>query len=168
MNKFLELIDKTSDWTGRIFSAAFVVASVVVVYAVIMRYLFNRPTVWGLELTIYLCGATYLMGGAYAEYFNAHIRIDTVYDKLPLRMRLIVDLTLTGPLLFFFCVMLIWTSGEWAWEALVTWERSMTLWNPIIWPMRALIPIGTFLLLLQGLARFIRNLEALKSLKARP
>jgi TRAP-type mannitol/chloroaromatic compound transport system permease small subunit len=160
--KFLESIDKLSEWTGKIFSFAFIVASFVVVYAVTMRYLFNRPTVWGLELTIYLCGATYLAGGAYAEFHNAHIRIDTIYQRLPHWLRLTVDLTLTGPLLILFCVILIWYSSGWAWEAIVTWERSMTLWNPIIWPIRVLIPICTSILLLQGVARLIRDLRELK------
>lgn len=160
--KFLEMIDKISEWTGKIFSFAFIAASFVVVYAVTMRYLFNRPTVWGLELTIYLCGATYLMGGAYAEFHNAHIRIDTIYQRLPHRLRLLVDLIVTAPLFFLFCVILIWYSSEWAWKSIVTWERSMTLWNPIIWPIRILIPIGTFILLLQGTARFIRNLQELR------
>ena len=160
--KFLEMIDKISEWTGKIFSFAFIAASFVVVYAVTMRYLFNRPTVWGLELTIYLCGATYLMGGAYAEFHNAHIRIDTIYQRLPHRLRLLVDLIVTAPLFFLFCVILSWYSSEWAWKAIVTWERSMTLWNPIIWPIRILIPISTFILLLQGIARFIRNLQELR------
>lgn len=162
MRKFLERIDKISEWSGKIFSFAFVAASFVVVYAVIMRYLLNRPTVWGLELTIYLCGATYLVGGAYAEFHNAHIRIDTLYERLPHRLKLIVDLIVTAPLLFFFCVILIWYSSGWAWEAIISWERSMTLWNPIIWPIRILIPISTFILLLQGIARLIRNLQELK------
>lgn len=160
----LDAIDRINEGFGKIFSFAFLAATIIVVYAVLMRYCFNRPISWGLELTIYLCGATYLMGGPYAEAGDAHIRIDSLYSKFPLRWRLLIDLCLTAPLLFFFCVLLIWSGWEWAWQALVTSERSMTEWNPIIWPMRMLIPLSTFLLLLQALARFIRNLRQLRNL----
>jgi TRAP-type mannitol/chloroaromatic compound transport system permease small subunit len=156
-------IDKISEWSGKIFSFAFLAASFVVVYAVIMRYLFNRPTVWGLELTIYLCGATYLMSGGFAELKNSHIRIDSLYNKFPQKVQLLVNIFLTGPLVFFFCLVLIWYSWEWALEALINNEHSMTLWNPIIWPVRMLIPLGTLVLFLQCLGRFIRDIRGLRS-----
>ncbi len=157
----LGAIDKLSEWSGKVFSFAFLAASFVVVYAVIMRYLFNRPTVWGLELTIYLCGATYLMSGGFAELNNSHIRIDSLYNKFPRKVQLLVDLVFTGPMVFLFCLLLIWYGWDWTWEALVNNEHSMTLWNPIIWPVRLLIPIGTLVLFLQCLARLIRNLKEL-------
>ena len=160
--KFLNVVDQISDWSGRIFSIAFLIAAFVVVYAVIMRYIFNQPTVWGLELTIYLCGATYVMGGGLAERAGAHIRIDSLYNKFPRKVQLLIDLVLTGPLVFFFCVVLIWYGWDWAVEALVNNEHSMTLWNPIIWPVRILIPIGTLILFLQAVAQFVRNLIELK------
>lgn len=158
----LGLIDKISEWAGKLFSFAFLAASFVVVYSVIMRYLFNRPTVWGLELTIYLCGATYLMSGGFAELKDSHIRIDSLYNKFSRKAQLLVNILLTGPLVFFFCLLLIWYSAEWALEALMNNERSMTLWNPVIWPVRMLIPFGALILFLQSLAGFIRNLNELR------
>jgi TRAP-type mannitol/chloroaromatic compound transport system permease small subunit len=40
----------------------------------------------------------------------------------------------------------------------------MTLWNPIIWPVRILIPVGTLVLFLQCIARFIRDITELRGL----
>ena len=160
--KLLQLVDKLSEWSGKVFSVAFLVASCIVVYSVFMRYAFNRPTVWGLELTVYLCGATYLMSGGYAELTNSHIRIDSLYNKFPKNLQLLIDLILTGPLVFCFCLILIWYGCEWTMEALINGEHSMTLWNPIIWPVRILIPLGTLILFLQSISRFIRNLTELR------
>ncbi|MCF8032359.1 MAG: TRAP transporter small permease subunit [Desulfarculaceae bacterium] len=157
--KVLGAIDRLSELSGKVFSFAFLAASVVVVYAVIMRYLFNQPTVWGLELTIYLCGATYLMSGGYAELNNSHIRIDSIYNKFPRKGQLLINILLTAPLVFLFCAVLIWYSWEWTMEALVNNEHSMTLWNPIIWPVRMLVPAGTLVLLLQCIAQFIRDIR---------
>ena len=39
----LSTIDKISEWSGKIFSCSFVLASVITVYAVTMRYVFNSP-----------------------------------------------------------------------------------------------------------------------------
>jgi TRAP-type mannitol/chloroaromatic compound transport system permease small subunit len=103
------------------------------------------------------------MSGGYAELTNSHIRIDSLYTKLPRKYQLLIDLVLTGPLVFFFCLILVWYGWEWAMEALVNGEHSMTLWNPIIWPVRILIPIGTLILFLQSLSRFFRNLKELRA-----
>ena len=161
MNRILAGIDKVSIWTGKLFSICFLFASIIVSYAAVMRYLFSMPSVWGLELTAYLCGATYMMSGAYAELFGAHIRIDPLYEWFPERTKLLVDIVLTGPLLFIFCVPVIWSSAQWTWEAMITSEGSGSAWNPIIWPIRILVPIGTFALLLQGVANYFRNFQKL-------
>jgi len=75
----LQGIDKISDWEGKIFSFLIVVATIQVCFELILRYVFNAPTTWGLEMTLYLCSTTYVMSGAYAERYNAHIKVDIFY-----------------------------------------------------------------------------------------
>jgi TRAP-type mannitol/chloroaromatic compound transport system permease small subunit len=48
-----------------------------------------------------------------------------------------------------------------AWDSLITMERSPSAFAPILLPFKMLIPIGSVLLLLQGLAKFIRDLQFL-------
>jgi TRAP-type mannitol/chloroaromatic compound transport system permease small subunit len=37
-------------------------------------------------------------------------------------------------------------------------ERTESAWEPVIWPSRLMLVIGSLLLLLQGLAKFVRDL----------
>jgi len=157
----LSTIDKISQWIGKSFSWLFPIASIIVVYAVIMRYVFNSPPVWGLELTLWLLIAAYLFSGAYATHLHAHIRLDTLYMRWPPRVKALVDVVVTGPLLFIFCGVLIWQSGIWAWKAIVTGEHSYSLWGAIYWPVKITLPIGAFLVFVQGIAEFIRDLRVL-------
>ncbi len=157
MKSFLSVIDSMSEWSGKIFSFLVLVAVLVVAYEVTMRYVFNAPTVWGLDLTIFLCGATYVMAGAYA-----HVKIEALYGRWTPRTRAMVDLLVTAPLLFGFCGVLVWVGIGWTWEAIVGKITYYTEWHVPIWPMRLIITLAAFLLLLQGLAKFIRDLTTIK------
>lgn len=162
MKSFLSVIDSMSEWSGKIFSFLVLAAVLVVAYEVTMRYIFNAPTVWGLDLTIFLCGATYVMAGAYAHYLNAHVKIEALYGRWTPRTRAMVDLLVTAPLFFGFCGVLVWVGIGWTWEAIVGKITYYTEWHALVWPMRLLIPLAAFLLLLQGLAKFIRDLATIK------
>jgi len=158
----LSTIDKISEWSGKSFSWLFVAASIITVYAVVMRYGFGRPVVWGLELSLWLLIATYFISGAYATMLHAHIRLDALYMRWSPRGKAIIDVVVTGPLLFIVCGVLIWQGGKWAWEAIVTGEHTYSLWAAPYWPVKTIIPIGAFLVFIQGIAEFIRDLRVLR------
>ncbi|MFN2304992.1 MAG: TRAP transporter small permease subunit [Anaerolineales bacterium] len=146
------------EWEGKILSFLFLIASFQICYELILRYFFNSPTVWGLELTIYLCGTTYVMGGAYASIHNAHIKIDVFYAKWSRRVKAIMDVIFSYTLFFIFCGTLIWFSAEWLYEAVVKNQTSGSIWDPPIWPMRLVIVIGSSLLFLIELIKFFPDL----------
>ena len=156
MKSFLSIIDSISEWSAK--STAFLVAAatVVVTHEVVLRYGFDAPTRWGLELTIFLCGAFYIMGYAYIHSLQEDVRVDVIYVRLTPRIRAIINLV-TIPLLAIFFGTLLWAGAEWMWAAVIKGYTSGSLWNPPIWPMRLIIPLGAFIMLLQASANFIRN-----------
>lgn len=153
----LRAIDAISRWEGRFFSFLIVVAALQICYELTLRYAFNAPTTWGLEVTLYLCGITYLMSGAYADHLDAHIRVDIFYTKWRPRTRALVDLVVTDTLLLFFCIVLLWQSGIWFWEAASQGLTSGTIWDPPIWPMRLFIVLGSSFLFLAAVGRMVRD-----------
>lgn len=159
MDAFLRGIDWISEQQGKVVSSLFVIASIQVCFELTLRYAFNAPTTWGLELTIYLCAVTYVMGGAYAQRFNAHIQVDLLYKRWSPRTRAIVDLFVSDLLFFFFCGVLVWQSGAWAWNAFSKRMTSGTIWDPPIWPMKSILFLGSLLLFLEGGCKFIRDLK---------
>ena len=154
----LHAIDRISEWEGRIFSFLIVVATIQVCFELVLRYAFNAPTTWGLEMTLYLCSTTYVMSGAYAERYNAHIKVDIFYNRWRPRTRAFFDLIVTDTLLMFFCIVLTWQSAVWFWEAMSQGLTSGTIWDPPIWPMRLVILVGAIFLLLAAFGKSVRDL----------
>jgi TRAP-type mannitol/chloroaromatic compound transport system permease small subunit len=157
IKKLVKILDAITDWQGRIFSWTIIVATIQICYELVMRYVFNSPSTWGLELTTYLCAVSYVMSGSYAEYHNVHIRVDIFYNKWSPRTRAFVDLFLTDLLLLMVCSILVWQGWLWFWKAFSMGLTSGTIWDPPIWPMRLVIVLGAFFFLLAGFARILQD-----------
>jgi len=124
---------------------------------VIRRYLFNAPTVWANELTQMLFGAYIVLAGGYILAIEGHVNVDILYSRLSRKTQAILDI-ITSVLFFMFCLMMVYYGGSLAWESLSTFEHSQSAWNPPIYPVKLTIPIGAGLLLLQGIAKLIRDI----------
>ena len=54
----------------------------VMLYEVIARYVFNAPTVWGMELAVLLFGPYFLLGGPYLLHLKGHVALDVARQRL--------------------------------------------------------------------------------------
>ncbi len=157
MKTFLLVVDSISMWSGKVFAWLLLPATLVIVYGVIRRYAFNAPTVIEQDLTTYLCMSTYLLGGAYAQLRNAHVRVDVIYMQFSPRLKAIMELV-GIPVFFIGLAVLMWSGIDWTILAIAKHQTAGTEWNPPIWPMRSLIILGSFFLLIQGVATVIRSI----------
>ena len=74
--------DKIVKYSGYLASALFIAIGFIVSYEVIMRYLFNSPTIWVNEVSRFLqIWATYL-ALTYSFHKQDFIRITVIYDRL--------------------------------------------------------------------------------------
>jgi len=158
LKKCLQAIDFLNEWVARTVSWIVVLIIATTVYEVIMRYLFNAPTNWVFEFNYLIHGPYFLLLGAYVFGINGHVNVDIFYGRLSPRTRAIVDL-FTMPLFFFFVLIMLIYGGRFALNALAFHEHLSSAWAPPIYPVKFVIPIAAFLLLLQGIARYIRNLH---------
>lgn len=156
MRKFCRIIDAVSEWTGKGISFLLIPMVLLLVYEIIMRYAFNNPTVFAHETSLFLYGTTGMLAGAWVLRHDEHVRMDAIYGRLPPRTRAIIDLA-TAPLLFFILVVLIWQGGDMAYFSVKVNEHTQTPWGPPYYPLKLAIPLSAFLLLLAGLAKFIRD-----------
>ena len=160
LKRVIGVIDAINNHWG-VFVGFFVIPiALVMFYEVIARYIFNSPTVWANQLAQLIFGGFIVMGGAYALLYNAHTRMDLVFTHLPNdRVRAIVDLV-TSSLFFFFCGLLLYYSLPHCWNLAITGARVHSLlWHVVVWPTYLCLPLAVFLLLLQGLAKFVRDLN---------
>lgn len=156
MRSLVYAINKISDWSSRfIFFIPWLITAIIV-WEVILRSIFNQPTIWAHESSVMLFGAFCILGGAYALRHRAHVNMDLVYGRLSSRGQAILD-TITFPLLFAFCGVLLWQGAAFAWRSIALGETSQSYWSPIMWPVKSTIAIGGFLILLQGMGKFISD-----------
>ena len=157
IKRVLCFIDKCSDWTGRFLATFVVLIMGIVLYEVFLRYFFNRPTYWVHETSAFIFGFQFIMGGAYCFLHGSMVNVDVIYGKLSPRNMAILDL-MTFPFLFFTCAAMIWYGSNMAWDSILVLEHTSTAFSPPLYPLRTAIPLGALLLLLQGLAKFTRDL----------
>jgi len=155
----LRYIDLMSRWSGKATSWLILPLIFELVYDTIARYAFNAPTAWSYDISYMLYGALFMLGAPYTLLVDEHIRVEAFYEKASRRGRAILDII--GYLLFFFPSVgsLFWFGLDFAWEAWKARETSITFWAPPIYPLKALIPLVALMLLLQGLAKFLRDIH---------
>lgn len=110
-----------------------------------------------LELQWYLFSAIFLLGGAYTLKRDEHVRVDVLHAALHPRRRAKIDLAGTLIFLIPFCVFVLWTSWTPVVNAWRILERSPDPGGLPRYPVKALIPLGFVLLLLQAVALLIRR-----------
>lgn len=64
------------------------------VYEVVSRYIFNRPTIWAYDMTYMLSGALFMLGTAYALKRGSHVRADFLLAAMRPRWQALVDIVL--------------------------------------------------------------------------
>lgn len=133
-----------------------VIAVFVYYYEVLARYVFNSPTNWAHESMFLMFGMQYVLSGAFAYREDQHVRVDVLYSRFSPRGKAIADL-ITSVFFFIFIVTMLWTGTRFAWDAIGVDEHSFTEWGVQYWPVKLAIPVGAALMLLQGLAKLIKD-----------
>ncbi len=161
LRPLVRIIDRFAEVTGVAIAWLMVPLIGAVVYEVVARYVFAAPTLWAFDITYMLYGAMFMLGAAYALRVGAHIRTDFFWERWSARTRGVIDTV--AYLVFFFpgIALFLWVGWEEAWYAYGIGETSeQTAWRPILWPLKACIPLAAALLLLQGISELVKSLHA--------
>ena len=154
-------INILSEWSGRVANPMIVIIVCIMVFEVVMRYVFNSPTRWVHETSLQLFGSYSILSGAYVLLHKGHVRIDILYDRFSPRRKAILDLFAYLVLFLFVGLMLVY-GVQLAWHSMQIQEDSPSTWSPPVYYFRWMLPIGAFLILLQGLSQFILSLSMAK------
>jgi len=153
MKHLLKIIEGISEWSGKLFAYLLWPGVAVLVYEIGARHLFNAPTIWAHGVTQRIFAGYYIICGAYLIVYKSHINMDVIYNRFSLRTRAILDV-IGAPLFFGFCGVLLWWGGSYAWDSLMRLEPCNTPFRAPLYPVKLMVPISAFLILLQGLAKF--------------
>ena len=153
-----KVIDIVNDRVGNILSYVIIAITVIIIYEVIARYIFDSPTFWAHESAQLAFGSYAALGGAYTLFHRAHIRVDIIYARFPPVVKLIADVVIFIVFLLFLSV-LLWKTAEMAQASLSIRETSWSNWHPVLYPFKMMMPIAAGLMILQGTANFIRDIR---------
>ncbi len=155
-------IDAINETVGRI--VIWLVLAMVLVSSAnaISRYLFNLSSNAWLELQWYLFAAVFLLCAGYTLLHNDHIRIDVVASLLSRRTQILIDVFGTLFFLLPLSLCIMWLSWPAFVNAWTSGEISSNAGGLIRWPARLMIPIGFFLLSLQGISELIKRVAFLR------
>lgn len=162
MHGLVRAVDGISRFFGAIAAALVIVLVVLMLYDVVLRYLFNAPTIWGNDLNTWLMGASFVLSIAYAMATDSHVRVDLLYDRRTrprIRYFDLIGLTLI-------------TLPTVTWVTLGLFDHFMTAyqsgersgsggWNPIVWPFKLILFVGFVIFTLQIVAEIIKRAASL-------
>jgi TRAP-type mannitol/chloroaromatic compound transport system permease small subunit len=161
---FSRFIDAINEKIGLAISWALLLAVLICSGNALVRYIFNSSSNAWLEIQWYLFGAIFLLASAYTLKRNEHVRIDVVVGRFSKRTQVWIDVF--GFIFFLLpaTLLILYFSIPFAYESIRNQEVSSNAGGLIIWPAKTLIPVGFFLLTLQGISELIKRIGFLMGL----
>lgn len=141
---------------GRITMFAVVTVVCVMFYEVVSRYVFNRPTLWANELSLWIAGFVFLLAGLYAMQQRAHIRIYIIYDTFPRWLQKCSDV-LSVTLIWVFAYSMVSGALNESVAKFNRWETFGTAWDP---PLPATMMPGILIIVILVSIQATSNLIA--------
>jgi TRAP-type mannitol/chloroaromatic compound transport system permease small subunit len=163
---FADGVDRISRGIGRLLVWAVLASVLLAAGSALSRKLFAYYFNWWSELQWYLFGAVFLLGAAHMLQLDEHVRVDVLARRWSARSRAVLELIALGAVAVPISALMAWLGFEHAWSAFRHAEHSYMADGLVIWPVRALVPIGFVLFGLQSLAEIVRRVEVLRSPRA--
>ena len=160
---FVRFADSLSAWFGKTFGWLIMLMTIGVTYEVIVRYIFNAPTSWSLDVSFIMYGTLFMMGGAYTLSRGGHVRGDFLYRLWPVRVQGAVDLVLY--LIFFFPGVTALIFAGWKYAARGWQYGEVSVNSPAgipIFQFKTVIVAAGILLFIQGIAQVLRCILAIR------
>jgi TRAP-type mannitol/chloroaromatic compound transport system permease small subunit len=154
-------VDRVNEAIGKATTWLILVVVVISAGNAIVRYAIDWSSNGLLEIQWYLFSAVFLLCAAYVLNKNEHIRIDVIAGRLSPRAQNWIDVF--GIVVFLLPMVIMTMTLSWP-VFMNAWHSGETSANPgglIRWPVRLLMPVGFFLLLLQGLSELVKRVAFL-------
>lgn len=181
MRAYIRIIDGLNYATGRIVMYGIFVMVGILLWSSISKTFF-LPSLWTLEVAQFAMVAYYVLGGPYAMQMGSDVRMDLFYAEWTPRRKAQVDAITVLFLLFYLGVLLYgglgstaYSLGYWGSEPLAYFtglitgtedvgrmEVSRSAWRPWMWPIKAIMCLGIFLMLLQAVSELFKDILLLR------
>ncbi len=162
--KYVRVVDYLSTRFGRIAMYLIFLMIGTLLLDAVTRNMLNIPLFWCVELAQFTLAAYYIMGGPYSMQLESHVRMDLLYDRLSERNKARMDSFTAIFLVVYLIVLLIGCLSSTIYS-IETNQRLFSMWNPSVIPIKLIMLFGIFLMLLQALSTFFKDLAKARGLE---
>lgn len=153
---YVRYVDALNYRVGRAAMYLFFAMGAILLASTVSRLVLGIPINWALEMSQFLLSAYYLLGGAYTLQLDQHVRMDLFYGRLSARKRATTD-AFTILFVIFYLVVLLGGALSSTNYAIVYGQKNYSAWGPPLWPIKVVMTAGVFLMLLQLISTFIKD-----------
>jgi len=167
LEKTIRILDSILEWVGRVVQWLVVPMTLVLVYEVVTRRIFNSPNIWTITVATQIFSLHFLLYSSKALLKGAHVRVDILYQRLSPRNRAILDL-ITYPVMLIIPSIILVNEGYK--YAAIAWTRkqvTQSLDRIPLYPIKSFIPIAFVLLAMAGVSEFLKKIVQLRKGDAR-
>lgn len=187
---YIRIVDAMNRFIGRVAMYLVFVLIAILLWSTSSK-VFMTPSMWTLETAQFVMVAYFVLGGPYSIQLGSNVRMDLFYGGWSLKTKAWVDAFTVFFLIFYLGVLLYGGLGSTAYslgyfgsepfdflfnlgwtlltegpsaagEKLGFLERSSTAWRPMLWPVKVVLCVGIFLMILQTLAEFFKDIGRLR------
>jgi len=162
--KLSRLIDALTERIGKSIIWVVLVVTLISCGNALMRYTINYSSNAFLEIQWYLFAVIFLFGAGYTLMKNEHVRIDLISHRLSKRGQTWIDIFGIIFFLMPMAIAIMWMSWPIFLLALSNNEHSSNAGGLVVWPARLMVPVGFFLLVMQGISELIKRIGFLLGL----
>lgn len=159
IKKYIRAVSIMNEWLGRVACFLIIPLVFITIYEIIMRKIFNAPTLWVFETSNQLYATSFMLGIGFGLLHGCHVSIDIISRFFTLRGKAILDSIMFIIFFFPFVIVLLVQGIMYAGQAWAIMETSQTALRMPLYPLKTTIPIMAATLLLQGIAVFIGKLH---------
>jgi len=190
---FVHFVERINRALGRVAMYLIFVLVAVLLWSSVSKTFF-MPSLWTLESAQFVMVAYYVLGGPYSIQLGSNVRMDLFYSRWSPHTKAWVDAFTVLFLMFYLGVLFYGAVGSIAYSVgyfgsepfsffgevfytLITqgsgaagdmfgyMERSSTAWRPLLWPVKLVLCVGVFLMILQVLAEFFKDIGRIRGVE---
>ncbi|MBL4906757.1 MAG: TRAP transporter small permease subunit [Sneathiella sp.] len=163
LRSYVRIVDAVNRRIGRIMMYGIFVMVGIFIWSSISKTFF-LPSFWTLEVAQFAMVAYYILGGPYSIQLGSNVRMDLFYGEWSYKRKAQVDAFTIFFMIFYLGVLLYGAIDSTTYSFKYN-ERSPTAWRPYLWPIKVIMCFGIFMMLLQAISEFFKDILRLRGEK---
>lgn len=160
----MNIIDKITQFIGRISAAVLILLTLLIVYDALSRYLFHCGSIALQELEWHLFDLVILLGISYALKEGAHVRVDIFYANFTLKQQTLVNIISTVFFILPFSMLIIYMGFDFVMQSFIQQEGSSDPGGlPYKFIIKSVMILSFVLVISQGISEIIKAVKVLRS-----